>query len=121
MKIIKTKSEFNKAAEEVFSLMNKGEGKLTLKEIERVKLLSNAIHSYEKKIYPIEMPKTIEGMVELKMYEYKINQATLAKKLKLSTAKLSLILHGKQKPDIAFLKGIRKELNIDANFILDHA
>lgn len=43
-----------------------------------------------------------------------------AKKLKLSEVKLSLILNGKQKPDVTFLKGIRKELKIDADFILDH-
>lgn len=59
-------------------------------------------------------------MIELKMYERKIKQAQLAKKLKLSEAKLSLILNGKQKPDVTFLKGIRKELKIDADFILDH-
>ena len=49
-----------------------------------------------------------------------MKQAQLAKKLNLSEAKLSLILNGKQKPDVAFLKGIRKELKIDADFILDH-
>lgn len=121
MKTITTKLKFKQAAEEVFDLMNKGEGNLTQKEKDRVSLLGAAIQSYEKKLYPIEMPKTIEGMVELKMYEHKLNQAALAKKLKLSTTKLSLILNGKQKPDIRFLKGVRKELNIDADFILDHA
>ncbi|HEY5463850.1 MAG TPA: helix-turn-helix domain-containing protein [Hanamia sp.] len=120
MKIITTKTEFKNAAEEVFNLMNKGEGNLTAKERKRVQLLASAIQVYEKNIYPIEMPQTIEGMVELKMYEHKINQATLAKKLKLSTTKLSMILSGKQKPDIRFLKGVRKELDIDADFILDH-
>lgn len=126
MKTIKTKSEFEQAAEEVLKLMNKGEGNLTQKEKNRVSLLGSVIQAYEKKIYPMEMPKTIEGMVDpiaigLKMYEHKLNQATLAKKLKLSTTKLSLILNGKQKPDIRFLQGVRKELNIDADFILDYA
>ncbi len=54
------------------------------------------------------------------MYEHKITQAELAKRLKLSTTKLSLILNGKQKPDVGFLKGVRDTLNIDADFILDH-
>lgn len=120
MKTITSKSEFEIAAEEVFNLMNKGEGNLTTKEKNRVKLLAHAIQAYEKIIYPVEMPKTLEGMVEIKMYEHKMNQAALAKKLKLSSTKLSLILNGKQKPDVKFLKGIRKELNIDADFILDH-
>lgn len=120
MKAITTKIEFENAAEEVFNLMNKGEGNLTEREKNRVKLLASAIQAYEKIIYPVEMPKTLEGMIEIKMYEHKMNQAELAKKLKLSTTKLSLILNGKQKPDVGFLKGVRKELNIDADFILDH-
>lgn len=120
MKPITTKKEFKTSAEEVFNLMNKGEGNLTEKEKARVRLLASAIQDYEKKIYPVEMPKTLEGMVEIRMYEHKISQAELAKRLKLSTAKLSLILNGKQKPDLGFLKGVRKELNIDADFILDH-
>ncbi|MDQ2862657.1 MAG: helix-turn-helix domain-containing protein [Bacteroidota bacterium] len=121
MKTITTKKEFKNSAEEVFNLMNKGEGNLTKKEEARVRLLASAIQEYEKKIYPLEMPKTLEGMIEIKMYEHKISQSELARKLQLSTAKLSLILNGKQKPDIGFLKGVRKELNIDADFILDHA
>ncbi len=120
MKTITTKTEFKNSAEEVFNLMNKGEGNLTEKEKTKVRLLASAIQEYEKKIYPVEMPKTLGGMVELRMYEYKISQAELAKKLKLSTTKLSLILNGKQRPDVGFLKGVRDTLNIDANFILDH-
>ncbi|MEO6905333.1 MAG: hypothetical protein ABI148_03160 [Ginsengibacter sp.] len=66
------------------------------------------------------MTITLEGMVETKIYNYKINQAELAKKQKLCIDKLSLILNGKQKPDIGFLKVVRKRLNIDEDFILDH-
>jgi transcriptional regulator with XRE-family HTH domain len=54
------------------------------------------------------------------MYEKKLNQEKLAKKLNISPAKFSLILRGKQKPDVGFLKGIRNELGISADFILDH-
>jgi hypothetical protein len=28
-------------------------------------------------------------------------------------------MNGKQKPDVTFLKGIKKELNISADFVLD--
>lgn len=120
MKNIKTKEEFEKAAAEVFNLMNKGEGNLTLKEQDKVRKISLAIQEYEKAIYPLEMPQTLEGMIQLKLYEKRLNQEKLAKKLKMSPTKFSLIVRGKQKPDIVFLKGIRSELGISADFILDH-
>ena len=89
-------------------------------ETDEIITLGKAAQEYEQHLYPLERPKTLAGMIELKMYEHKLKQGDLAKKLKLSQAKLSLILNGKQKPDIKFLKGIHKELKIDAEFILEH-
>ena len=120
MKPITSRKEMNVVQKRVFDLMNKGEGNLTKEEKNEVVALGLAAQEYETTIYTIDRPKTLYGMVELKLYERKMKQAQLAKKLNLSEAKLSLILNGKQKPDVAFLKGIRKELKIDADFILDH-
>lgn len=55
------------------------------------------------------------------MFELKLKQKDLAEKLNVSNAKLSLIMNGKQKPDIAFLKAVHTQLQVDANFILEHA
>jgi HTH-type transcriptional regulator/antitoxin HigA len=60
-------------------------------------------------------------MIEMRMFEMRLKQKDLAKKLKISDAKLSLIMNGKQKPDIDFLKAVHSELNVDAEFILRHA
>ncbi|MBD0332459.1 MAG: helix-turn-helix domain-containing protein [Chitinophagaceae bacterium] len=117
---IQSKVEYEKIMEEILALMNKGEEELTKKESEKLRSMALAAQEYEQKYYPVEMPKTLIGMIELKMYEKKLNQLQLAEKLGLSAAKLSLILNGKQKPDVEFLKGIREVLNIDADFILDH-
>jgi HTH-type transcriptional regulator/antitoxin HigA len=73
-----------------------------------------------QRIYTIEPPKTIEGMIELKMYERKLKQKDLAKLMGLSEPKLSQILSGKRQPDIAFLKAAHKKLGIDAGFLLTH-
>lgn len=120
MKVIKSNVEYEKAAQAVFDILNKGENNLAKKEKVKAREMALAIQNYENKLYPVEKPQTLAGMIELRMYEEKLKQRELAKRLKLSQAKLSLILHGKQKPDIDFLKGIRKELKIDADFILDH-
>ncbi len=54
------------------------------------------------------------------MYEMKLKQHELAKKLGVSNAKLSLVLNGKQKPDLLFIKAVHTKLNVDADFILQH-
>ena len=65
-------------------------------------------------------PSTIEGMIELKMYERRLKQKELAKLMGLSEPKLSQILTGKRAPDIAFLKAAHQMLGIDASFLLNH-
>ena len=50
-----------------------------------------------------------------------ISQVKLASLLGIAPAKLSQILNGKRPVDIPFLKAIHKELNIDANFLLENA
>jgi HTH-type transcriptional regulator/antitoxin HigA len=88
----------------------------TLAEIRRLALLAQ---TYEKHVYIIPAPTTLSGIIEMKMYEMRLNQKQLAQKLHISNAKLSLILSGKQKPDIAFLKSAFKELHIDAHMLMN--
>ena len=54
----------------------------------------------------------------MKMYEMRLKQKELAKKLNVSDAKLSLIMNGKQKPDINFLKAVHLQLNISGDYLL---
>jgi HTH-type transcriptional regulator / antitoxin HigA len=59
-------------------------------------------------------------MIELKMYENKLNRAKLAEKLGIGKPKLSQILNGKRDPDVAFLKAVYQILHLDPKFILEH-
>ncbi len=99
---IQSKAEYEKIMEEILALMNKGEEELTENECKKLRSMALAAQEYEQKHYPIAMPRTLTGMIELKMYEQKLNQLQLAEKLGLSAIKLSMILNGKQKPDVAF-------------------
>jgi len=54
----------------------------------------------------------------MKMYELRLNQGAMAKKPEISDAKLSMILSGKQQPDIKFLKTVHDSLGIDGNYLL---
>ncbi len=117
---INSEEEYEKIMEDILDLMNKGEGNLENAEKERLRTLAVAAQLYEHNLYSIPTPNTLEGMVELRMYEMKLKQKDLAKALGMSDAKLSLILSGKQKPDIPFIKAVHTKLNISADFILQH-
>jgi len=107
--------------EKIDTLMAKGSNNVSKKELAEIRSLAEIAQSYEQTKYIIDAPSTLIGMIEMRMFEMKLKQKELAKKLKVSDAKLSLIMNGKQKPDIEFLKTVHSELNIDAEFILEHA
>ncbi len=118
MKKITTEKAYNKALANVYALMRKGEKNITDKEAATITSLAKAIQDYEKVFHPFPLPKTLTEMVELKIFERKMNRVTLAKTLGIGTPKLSQILNGKRPPDLSFLKAVHEKLDIDGNFIL---
>jgi HTH-type transcriptional regulator/antitoxin HigA len=120
MKNIKDEADYANVMAKIDSLMAKGSGNASKDELAEIRDLALAAQEYEQKKYTIAAPTTLVGMIEMRMYEMWLKQKDLAKKLKVSDAKLSLIMNGKQKPDVAFLKAIHSELHIDAEFILQH-
>jgi HTH-type transcriptional regulator/antitoxin HigA len=114
-------ADYNKIMTKINSLMAKGSKNVTDKELVEIRELALVAQKYEQNKYVIEAPTTLAGMIEMKMYELKLKQKELAEKLHVSNAKLSLILNGKQKPDVEFLKSVYSELHVDAEFLLKHA
>lgn len=102
-------------------LLKRGFNNLSPEEIVTLKNLSNNVALFEKEHYAIPAPESLTEMIELRMYELKLNQKSLAERMGISPAKLSLILNGKQEPDLFFLKQCKKVLNIPAEFILEYA
>jgi len=121
MKAIKNEADYSKVMAKIDGLMAKGSDKVSKKELNEIRTLAESAQRYEQSRYVIEAPTSLVGMIEMRMYEMKLRQRDLAKKLNVSDAKLSLIMNGKQKPGINFLKALHSQLNIDANFILEHA
>lgn len=118
---IQSLTAYNDALKRIDTLVTEGFEDSAAKRKEFLNI-AIAIQSYEKNHYPLRMPANIPEMVELKMFELKIpNQKQLSEKLKISPDKLSQILTGKRKPDIEFLKKVKKALHIDADFLLEHA
>lgn len=125
---IQNKNQYDAVMQTIESLLEKATKKggfhhLSKEEGNLLASLSKLAESYEDnvmKLMPLK-PTTLQEAVSLKMMEGKLNQAGLAKKLGIGTAKLSQILNGKRKPDLPFLKAVHKKLQIDAEFILTHA
>ena len=118
MKPYKTITQYNKAMQDILQLMNKGEANLTDIETKKLRSMSLAAQAYEKNIYTIPAPSTVEGMIELRMYEMKLKQKELAKLMGIAEPKLSQILSGKRVPDVQFLKAAYQKLHIDPGFLL---
>ena len=122
--VITSKKVYHETMVAVYDLMNKGEANLTEKELNKLEAMAKAAEEYEDNVLglkPVKKPETIAAVIEQKMYENKMTQATLAETLGLGKSKLSEILNGKRKPDVPFLKALYKKLNIDPAFLLDHA
>ena len=120
---INSKKEYHQTMVDVYDLMNKGEQMLSTAELNKLSMMAEAAEKYENEVLllkPQRQPQSIPEMVELKMFEQKITQSTLAEKLGFSPSKVSEILSGKRKPDVPFLKGIYEQLQIDADFLLKH-
>jgi HTH-type transcriptional regulator/antitoxin HigA len=107
--------------QKIDALMKKGEKNLTGKEADTLRSLALAAQAYEKSIYTIPAPKTLEGLLELKMYERRLRQKELARLLGIGEPKLSQIMSRKRKPDVAFLKAAHERLGIDGNALLEVA
>jgi HTH-type transcriptional regulator / antitoxin HigA len=116
---ISTKTEYKAVMSRIDALMAKGSGNVSKDELAEIRSLAVKAQAFEQKKFIIEQPTTFAGIIEMKMYDLKLKQTQLAKKLHISDAKLSLIMSGKQRPDISFLKAVHKELQIDANVLLE--
>jgi HTH-type transcriptional regulator/antitoxin HigA len=119
---IKSKKEYHQMMVIIYTLMNKGEKKLTKQELTKLSHLTKAAALYEEKnmsLNSIKEPETLSEIIELKLFQKKMTQAKLADQIGLAKSKVSEILNGKRKADIPFLKGVHKVLNIDAGLLLE--
>ena len=116
--VIRNNKDYEKIMAEIDLLIEIPDNKLSKEQASKLHRLAKAAQQYEKSVYTIKPPSTFEGILEMKMYELKLNQGAMAKKLHTSGAKLSMILSGKQKPDIKFLKTVHDNLGIDGNYLL---
>ena len=95
-----------------------GFNKLTQKESIALDKYTQTVKAYEDVHFHIPMPGTLQGLLELKMYEKKLKQKELAALLNTTDTKLSEIMHHKRKPSLSFIKALNHVLGIDGNLLL---
>ncbi len=118
-----TKKEFSIAESKMNDLLaiatkKGGFDHLTKKESADLNTYTQTVKTYEDTHYTIPLPQTVQGLIELKMFENKLKQKELAKMLNTTDTKLSEIMHNKRKPSISFLKAMNQILGIDGNLLL---
>ena len=115
---IQSREAYDLTLKTIASLMHKGERNLSAAELKTLKTLAAAAERYEDALEPLPMPASLSDMIRLKLFQLRINQGLAAQLLGVSDAKFSLIMNGKQKPDIYFIKAVHDKLDLDANVLL---
>jgi len=116
---INNEQEYNKALERVELLLKKVGNNTSLHDSDFIELdkLSDLIADYEEENFPVPKP-TLQEVIELRMFERKLNQKSLAELLGTNTARISEYMKGKREITMKIAKGLYHKLNIDPDIIL---
>ncbi|GAO43011.1 hypothetical protein [Flavihumibacter petaseus] len=117
-KIIISQEAYDLTMQEIDNLMKRGERNLNASERKRLASLAEAAESFEDQHDPLPLPSSLPDIIRMRLVQLHINQNFAAKLLGVSDAKFSLIMNGKQKPDVQFIKAVHEKLSVDANVIL---
>ena len=123
MKTTIAQKEFEVAEAKMLALLHiatekGGFDKLSSKQTEAIEKHTQIVKTYEDATFTIPMPQTVQGLIELKMYEKKLKQKDVAKLLNTTDTKLSEIMNFKRKPSLSFIKAMNETLGIDGNLLL---
>jgi len=115
-----TEAEYEEAMVEIDEMMKKGEDALSKEELRKLKTMALAAQAFEMEHYYEEPPRTLEGLIEVRMWEMKKEGGNLAETLGVSEEELLAVINREQAPSVAFLKAVHTKLDIPADFILQH-
>lgn len=106
--------------EKVDILMRIDSANTTREERQHIRAMGEALMAYEKSIYEIPEPSTLEGILERRMYEMRMKHQDLALTLGISQEELEMILWEDKKADIPLLNVIREKLDISSEVISNY-
>ena len=79
--------------------------------------ISDLVADYEEKYLPVAIPSLID-MIKLRMQEQGLKQKDLAELLGTTTSRISEYIRGKRELTLQMAKKVHKQLDIDADIIL---
>lgn len=104
----------------VDALMRIGEANTTREQRQHIRAMGEALMAYEESIYEIPEPSTLEGILELQMYEMRMNHQDLAQTLGITQGELEIIMWEDKKAGIELLNVIREKLDISSEVISNY-
>jgi HTH-type transcriptional regulator/antitoxin HigA len=116
---INNEKDYNEALEKVELLLKKVGNNTSPYHPNFIELdkLSDLVADYEEKYFPVPKP-TLQEAIELRMFERKLTQKSLAELLGTNTARISEYMKGKREITMKIAKGLYHKLNIDPEIIL---
>jgi len=117
---ITTNKEYKDSISKIESLLTKIDNStpkdnLDYKELDK---LSDLVAEYEEVYLPIAKPNLID-IIKLRMFEMDLSQKKLAEILGVSASRISEYLAGKREFSLKVAKRLHKNLDIDAEIILN--
>jgi len=114
-----TPSQYHKAMAEIEDFIAMGFENLSEKQSARLNDLSDKVHQYESRKYPMPMANSVSGILQGYMVENNLSRTELGNTLKVSGSTISDILNGKKGISFPLAVKMHQILKIDAEELLN--
>ena len=114
-----TPSQYHIAMSEIENYIARGFENLNEKEANHLDELSDRVHEYESRKYPMPMANSVSGILQGYMVANNLNRARLGSTLNVSGSTISDILNGKKGISFPLAVKMHQILKIDAEELLN--
>ncbi len=114
-----TPGQYHAAMSEIENYISRGFENLNKKEANHLDELSNKVHEYESRKYPMPMANTVSDLLQGYMLANNLNGVKLGNILKVSGSTISDILNGKKGISFPLAVKMHQILKIDAEELLN--
>ncbi|MEO6917398.1 MAG: helix-turn-helix transcriptional regulator [Chitinophagaceae bacterium] len=118
---ISSLSHYHTVVAKVETFLERGFSNLSAEETQDLKTMTEAVARYETNLFPMPLKTTLPELIKYYMFANRLSQADLSKKLQVPPSTVSGLITGKKRLNIDIAKKLHRELQIDADTLLDFA